>query len=710
MIRDKPESKTGSISGAGSPPPVDDGHPSPGPGEEMLRWLGGGLVFFGLCQALPLLGGLFRLPLTSGLGIAVLITSGLAGVLYARGLSSPCSKRDCRYRRSGDPVIRVILVLGGLWYLLLWFLAYLLPDSSWDGLWYHNPTIHFWALSGRVHWITADYSSYWTAIIDSFWNGYPKAVELFGFVLIRAGGLPRLLNSINLPWLPLGVAGIFCLARMAGADIRWSAVAGFLFLLIPVNITQTPTTYVDTAAASVFIAGLAMTVATVGRVTSGNPPWKLLPALGCGLGLALGVKGTGVAVLAVNMSVIAVGMIVTRRKRFGNVVGARDGKAADRKGRNRLRDSLAFLLSVMAIALAVGGYWYLRNFLHTGSPLHPVGFAVAGYRIFPGVLDPGSLVVPAYAPGTGEWSQLSRVLFTWGQGWSYGHWKEAVVSYTSRQGGLGYLWLLGCLPAIVWSLAAAVGKYRRSAYFSSGRSTAQALICLALTVMALFVIIPRNHIARFSIWIYGLGLPAFAVTAARISSVRNSPPRLVGKIWVAAVVVIAILEAGYVFANQRGLRLPEYRRAGPDSGLSLKRIISGWGDDYPTGYVWPRLEGSRLEDLIAGQEPAALGGFTDAVGKNRIVGHLTQDRAFGKRPIYFLDRETVADDPDRLRDFLSSRDIRYLIWDTDIPIPRLLARRVDDWHRVNGLFYLLEFFPEPVNGRSGSLCSGLAGP
>ncbi len=652
-------------------------------GEKFSQILGGLLVFFGLTQTLTILLGLGRVSMTARLGAVILIVSVLAGGLYGWWLNSarPGQDRRWRDRRAGGRVIFIILLLAGAWYLLLWILAYLVPDSSWDGLWYHNPTIHFWALRGRVHWIATDFCAYWTPIIDNYWNGYPKAVELFGFILVRTTGLDRLLNAVNLPWLPLGVFSIVSLSRTAGADIRWSVLAGALFLLVPVNISQAPTTYIDAATAAAFISCFAMTVLTISRIAPGVFPWKFLPALGCSLGLSLGVKGTGVAVVALSLALIALRMVGVSWRGSGSRSGGRAG--------------LLFLLGAAATALVVGGYWYLRNFIQTGSPLHPVGLAIAGYRIFPGVLDPASLVVPPYAPGTEDWSQLSRVFFAWGQGLSIDNWKEAVISYTSRQGGVGYLWVLGCVPAIICLLAGAVVRQIKRSRPSADRGVSdRSLIWLSVMVLAAFLIVPRNHIARFSIWIYGLGLPAFAVAASRVAGIRSGFRRTVGKIWIAATLAVAVSEGIYAFGFQRGLDLPEYRRRGAESGLSIGRMVRGLGERYPVGYIWPRFSGSVMEKIITGRDPVALSEVTDETGKNRILGHLTQDQAFGKRPIYFLDREKVGNDPDRLRDFIESRRLRYVIWDTDVPIPRPLARRVDDWHRIDGLFYLLEFYPE----------------
>ena len=674
-------------------------------GKPIFRLLGGLLVFFGTVEFLTIGVSFYRVTATRGLAWGIIFFAGLFGGWYGIFLKSGQSEVN----HPGETVqgswlgyLAFALVIA--WYGLLWVTAYLLPDASWDGLWYHNPTMHFWALRGYVHWITIDYSSYWTPIVSSFWNGYPKGVELLGFLIIRATGSSRLLNAINLPWIPLGMLGVYCLTRAAGTTRRWALLAGTLFIFIPLVITQAPTTYVDVATASCFIAFFAITILVVNRMGRGSFPWRLLPALGCGAGLTLGVKGTGVALFVIGMICLVIRIIVIsircagRDLEFG-VSETDTGKYPDfSPGRpsyeHSLRRGIIFLLLTMMLALAVGGYWSIRNYIRTGSPLHPVGFAIGGYRIFPGILDPTSLIAPRYAPGTESWSQLHRLFFTWGQGLNPDNWRNAVASYTSMMGGLGYLWLIGCIPSIVYLLIEFFIKCPGKKTGSSGRITVEGKVIIPLVIMTavLFVIIPCNHTARFTIWLYGLGLPCFALAAGRVWKSKRRISRCCGRIWVVFCITIAILEGVYSFCNQRGFRISAYQGEGSERCFSISRAIRGLSEEYPIDYAWPHLRNSRFEDVIAGNAPVALSGMSDKTGKDRILGHLTQGQSFGKRRIYFLDREEVAADSERLRRFIDNYGIRYIIWNTEEPIPRELARQVGGWDRVNGRFYLMEFY------------------
>ncbi|MDP8276792.1 MAG: hypothetical protein RAO92_10390, partial [Candidatus Euphemobacter frigidus] len=150
-------------------------------------------------------------------------------------------------------IFGVVIVL----YLLLWMTAYALPDTGFDGLWYHNPTMHFWASKGYVHWIDGGDGD-WSNLINRRFNGWPKGVELMGFIMVRATGLSRLLNAFNLPFLLVGMYSILCLSRLFGAAWSLSLLAGALFVFVPVNIVLSLTTLIDPAVASCYIALFAM--------------------------------------------------------------------------------------------------------------------------------------------------------------------------------------------------------------------------------------------------------------------------------------------------------------------------------------------------------------------------------------------------------------------------------------------------------------------
>ena len=253
----------------------------------------------------------------------------------------------------------------GLVYLLLWAAAYIMPDLSWDGNAYHIPTISMWDASGYVHWIN---SSYLTGYI----NGYPKGAELVSYILVKSFG-NSVINAVNLVFLPLGILSIAYLARSLGVGRLLSVCAGAAFLLVPVNINQTVTAYVDTSYAACVSGCIALLVYLANTYT---PKWKGIFLFGAAVGLTLSIKSTGVALSAIAIFALAILWIrdiflVTRSepKLLSKITGQR----------------IVFLVSIILFALAGGGYWYIRNFIFAGSPLYPVGLTIMGHTIFPGV-------------------------------------------------------------------------------------------------------------------------------------------------------------------------------------------------------------------------------------------------------------------------------------------------------------------------------------
>ncbi len=84
---------------------------------------------------------------------------------------------------------------------------------------------------------------------------------------------------------------------------------------------------------------------------------------------------------------------------------------------NQWYEYLPYLLTITMIALIGGGYWYIRNYLITGTPLYPVGITILGKTLFPGVSV--SEAIWENSNTLSQFKDLSpvvRIFFDWAQG------------------------------------------------------------------------------------------------------------------------------------------------------------------------------------------------------------------------------------------------------------------------------------------------------
>jgi hypothetical protein len=397
-----------------------------------------------------------------------------------------------------------IIVAAAITYAILWRVAYLAPDLSWDGNWYHLPPIHLWALHGGPYWID-DAMPY-----SGLMNGYPHGAELLAYLVVSATGDSNLVACANLLFLPIGIASIAYLSRVFGASKIMAVAAGCAFVLVPTVIGQCVTTYVDVAFACSIMAVLACFVHSyfdaIAILYSQNRT-LIKNGLMCGLacGLAFSVKATAVALVPVIVAVWIVAVIA---------------------GRVRFRRIAAVLLPCAIVTVLIGGYWYARNVVHTGNPIYPFAVTVAGHR-FAGLtrdeILPPALATPVLR-GRPIWWQLG---YSWVSGWRLMPWSG--YTYDTRIGGLGWFWPLACLPCI---LAQSVYVWR------CGRGTRQrgAWAFLGLSTALMLVAMPMAWWSRFTLWLYGLGLPAFAACVRR----AKWPARL----YIVACVAVLIAQSG----------------------------------------------------------------------------------------------------------------------------------------------------------------------
>ncbi|HEY1957919.1 MAG TPA: hypothetical protein VGH28_20000 [Polyangiaceae bacterium] len=476
-------------------------------------------------QVLTIAAGLARFVMVPIVARALIASSIAVGVVMYRLLARDVAPwRTLVSRRSGPLLLVAVVVVGAL-YACIIVSGWAKPELSFDGNTYHVPTIHFWAERGYVHWIVPDEDAgaAWRWHVDALLNAFPKGGELVGFVLVRAFDSSAPANLLSLPFLPLGVFGVICMGRRLGAAPPFALAAGLAWLIVPGTISQVVTTYVDVAFASCLISWLGALLVTLEQLIARDDIVKTLPAAASTIGLTLATKPTGVAAVAIGLVVIA-GAALIRDRRDWHVALVHAGIAAG---------------VPLALGLVVGGYWYVRNSTHTGNPVFPVRVAIAGHQLARGL--PVNMAIAEAGNTPADLARLPdtlRVLSTWSQGALAGRWPDSVRFYDAREGGLGFLWLLGGLPSIV---IVVVRSLRRP-------SSPESLCAAALfTVTAVcFVATPMHWWARYTLWIHGAGLPALAVVASQVAA-HPRWPRLVGAAWLGLAGLLSVRESFVAF-------------------------------------------------------------------------------------------------------------------------------------------------------------------
>lgn len=587
-------------------------------------------VLLSTIQILTIGCSLAKMTISTGLAIVILLLSLAAASLWwhKQKPSHVRQAEDCTQPLSTSLPI-LLTLFAAITFLLLCVVAYLRPDRSFDANVFHIPPIHLWARKGYIHWINPAYQC------SKYMNGYPKGVESVGFILCKVLG-SHVVNTTNLVYLPLGVLGIAYLSRALKASAEVALFAGSAFILIPVNICQSSTLYVDTAYASSAIALVAVALHALHTLAPARSfPWSDLPILGGTMGLALGAKATGVLLAAITIATLAlVAFFALLRTASGNKRGF-------------ARKSSLFLFFAVMIGVVVGGYWYVRNFALTGSPIYPAGLALGNHGIFPG--PPVSEVINAVGnthPSMRSWPEITKVLFTWSQGlWN---WPRPILLYGSRFGGLGYLWLLGCVPSTLFLFYRFV---RRQHSWAQRRF----LLVLLTIVSIAFLGTPLRWWARYTVNIYALGLPCFAYVLDRILRGYKSRPAW---FWSRMCLVVLVLEASICLSDA----------IYPSNILALYHNPLGLLESKNWRYkpILPELEGTVFDEMLSGGDSIAIGPVSGHW--QSIMGRLSIP--IGSRNWIALSGELSESDVDQI----ISQQVRYVVWDKMRPIPLALRR------------------------------------
>ena len=274
--------------------------------------------------------------------------------------------------------------------------------TNFDSTWYHGPFAAGFAQSHStfdLHFIAPQFLAWF----------YPQNSELLHGVGILTFGHDNLSPLINLGWLAATLLAAWCVGRPFGVGPQ-SLIGAAIVLDSGALADQAGSMRNDIVA--IFFLTAAVAVAVNAR--AGDRNRSLSPAVlivvGLAAGLAAGVK--------LNYLLPALGLAA------GLVIIA--GRGA------RLRAALA----VGAPMLAGGGYWYLRNLLHSGSPLP-----------WAKSLGPISLPAPDQPLGGRRQESVLGYLFdgsTWSD-WFLPGLHHSLGWLWPAVAGLGLLALLACL-------------------------------------------------------------------------------------------------------------------------------------------------------------------------------------------------------------------------------------------------------------------------
>jgi hypothetical protein len=209
--------------------------------------------------------------------------------------------------------------------------------TGFDSTWYHGPFAAGFFQSGNtwdLHFIAPQFLAWF----------YPANAEIFHSVGMLAFGRDVLSPLLNLGWFFGCLVACWCIGR-AYRVAPWSLALGAVALSLPVLSDQAGEARNDIVGIFFLLAAVAVALNAwaVQREGEAGLSTGALVVTGLAAGLAAGTKLN----FLLPAAVLVLGLVVT----------APAGK--------RWRA----LVAAGLVALAGGGYWYLRNLIHTGNPL-----------------------------------------------------------------------------------------------------------------------------------------------------------------------------------------------------------------------------------------------------------------------------------------------------------------------------------------------------
>lgn len=332
----------------------------------LLIWVAEVLGSFGLFEAVPYLVGIAVVGLGLWLGVgggrgypSRLLGFSPRGLAAVRG-GGRGEKQDAAAREGYPrPLTRSVVMLMALIFAGAALVKFGIDVRSklmtgmtgFDSTWYHGPFAAGFVQSGNtwhLHFIAPQFLAWF----------YPANAEILHAAGMLAFGRDLLSPLLNLGWFLGCLVACWCIGRPYRVA-PWSLALGAIALSLPVLSDQAGEARNDIVGIFFLLAAVAVALnARASRwedeaspVMHRAPIWGSMCGLATGALIVVGLAAGLAAGTKLNFLLPAAVLV------FGVAAIAPAGKRWRALGATGLA------------AIATGGYWYLRNLIHTGNPL-----------------------------------------------------------------------------------------------------------------------------------------------------------------------------------------------------------------------------------------------------------------------------------------------------------------------------------------------------
>lgn len=411
---------------------------------------------------------------------------------YASSLGDTLDQTAVKIRKDPLWITLTVVALALLGWII--FLGVIFPATDFDGNSYHL------TFMGNV----IQYGTFFDHPTSLPWlNGYPKGGEFIGMWSVILTHADTFVDLAQIPFLFLGIYALYSISKTLGSNEKQARFASLLFLFLPIVLNQLKTTYVDVMLSALFFAAIAMVIKKKLDTLD-------LVLVGIIFSLLISIKATGILFVIVVLPLLAWNLFQNRKNRKKMVIN------------EYIRPLL-----LVALPMAFGLYWYIKNLLVYGTPIYPFGFKAVGVSIFPGktfqefaaAAETHSTVLPT--------GYFERIWFVWTE---QKDWFGCLYNYDANYTGLGPIWFIILIPATIMGVFYALQK-KNTTYFA-----------VLASIVALFAIYPANYYSRYTMFITAIGMVSLAIV---LTNARTNVANFVK--------VMAIFLAIIVFATNIAL-------------------------------------------------------------------------------------------------------------------------------------------------------------